>query len=184
MAYGELDVSAVVYRLNRHRDPSGISGEGPEKATVVEFDSGLTVLHWNSDKPSVQVHTDIRHIIDHHGHDGASELVLYENERLLAGWTQVGFYLTRQMTPERLPLSVGPHPDWPDRLLVKLGDERAWKFWTALLDGSTDAATHVAVGNETRHSWVHPDGNVWLEYTSDATYDNEPLATFDRDDRG
>jgi hypothetical protein len=181
---------AVMYRLNRHRDPSGISGEGDEKATVVEFESGLAVLHWNSDKPSVQVHTDIRHIIDHHGHGGASELVLYENERLLGAYRQVCFWLTREMTTDRLPLSVGPHPDWPDRLLVKLGDERAWAFWTALLDGSTDTATREEVSGRIVTTWVNPEGNLWLSYSVDGTFedllagqDENPLQRFHEEDR-
>lgn len=176
-------MTSTLYTLHRHRDISTVSGTGAV-ATICEFSSGLVAMHWDSPTPSVAVYTDIRHIEALHGHSGASVLEVQEPARLVKAYAQVVFYLTRQMTPERLPLSVGPHPDWPDRLLVRLGDERAWSFWTALLDGSTDAATHVAVGNETRHSWVHPEGNVWLEYTSDATYDNEPLATFEREDRG
>jgi hypothetical protein len=153
---------AVVYRLNRHRDVSGVSGEGDEKATVVEFSSGLSVLHWNSDKPSIQVHTDIRHIIDHHGHGGASELVLYENERLIKAYAQVCFFLSHQMIPDRLPLSVGPHPEWPDRLLVKVRPA-AFSFWVVLLDGSVSACSHEEVGGQIITTWVSPDGGLWVQ---------------------
>lgn len=174
-------MNAVMYRLNRHHDVSGVSGEGDEKATVVEFESGLAVLHWNSDKPSIQVHTDVRHIIDHHGHNGASELVLYENERLVKAYNQLMFWMLKARDDDR-PMSVEPHPDWPDRLLCMFRDEKTWRMWLALLDGSTYTATHVADGNDIKHTWISPDGGIWLTYTTPAD-DEDPLAIFDREDR-
>lgn len=162
-----------MYALNRHRDVSGISGEGDEKATVVEFSSGLTVLHWNSETPSIQVHTDVRHIIDLHGHNGASELVLYDNERLVAAYARVMFWLGREMRPDRVPLSVEPHPLWPDRLQARFADESSWRLWIALLDGSTDAASHDQAGDTWTHTWITPDGNVWLTYTSNDQEDEQ-----------
>lgn len=162
---------AVVYRLNRHRDVSGVSGEGYEKATVVEFSSGLTVLHWNSDKPSIQVHTDIRHITDHHGHGGASELVLYENERLLKAYQRVCFFLSHQMVPERLPLSVAPHPEWPDRLLVKVRPS-AFGMWVVLMDGSVSACSHEQVKGEIVTTWISPDEGLWVQSSERGTYED------------
>lgn len=176
-------MTAATFVLHRYEDKSGVSGTGLV-AEGVEFSDGAVALHWPGEYPSTAAWEDIRGVEAVHGHGGLTVVEYADPSRLLAGYQQVVFWLTRQMTPERLPLSVGPHPDWPDRLLVKLADERAWSFWTALLDGSTDAATHVAVGNETRHTWVHPEGNVWLEYMSDATYDEHPLQTYDREDRG
>jgi hypothetical protein len=124
-----------------------------------------------------------------HGHSGASVIEIQDPHRLLAGYQQVTFWLTREMTPERLPLSVGPHPDWPDRLLVTLRDQASWSFWTALLDGSTDAATHTEDDAGWWHSWTSHDGNVWLAYRDDtdtlaALLDEHPLTTFEREDRG
>ena len=163
-------MSATVSTLMRHRDVSGVSGVGPV-ATVCEFSSGLTAVHWDSATPSVAVYTDVRHVLDLHGHEGASELVLYDNARLVAGYKQVCFWLTREMTPERLPLSVAPHPDWPDRLLVKLRPT-SLSFWVALLDGSMHAATYEQVRGEIVTTWVHPSGDLWLECRETGTYED------------
>jgi hypothetical protein len=162
-------VTAVVYSLNRHRDVSGVSGEGDEKATVVEFASGLSVLHWNSDTPSIQVHTDVRHILDLHGHGGASTLELYEGHRLLTAYQQTTVWLLSARFHDR-PISVKPHPDHLDRLLLTFKDERPWRMWIALLDGSTYAATHEEVKGQIRTTWVSPDGNLWLEYSTPGTF--------------
>jgi hypothetical protein len=184
-------MTSTLYTLHRHRDVSGISGEGAV-ATICEFSSGLVAMHWDSPTPSVAVYTDIRHIEALHGHSGASVLEIQEPARLLKAYAQVCFYLTRQMTPDRLPRSVGPHPEWPDRLLVELHDERAFVFWVALLDGSTYAATHESVRGQIVTTWVNPEGDLWLRYAVDGTfedllsgqtYDEHPLTTFDREDR-
>lgn len=181
----------TLYTLHRHRDISTVSGTGAV-ATICEFSSGLVAMHWDSPTPSVAVYTDIRHIEALHGHSGASVLEVQEPARLVQAYAQVVFYLTRQMTPERLPLSVGPHPDWPDRLLVKLADERAWLFWIALLDGSAYAATHKSVHGQIVTTWVNPEGNLWLTYSVDGTfedllagqtYDEDPLTRFHEEDR-
>ena len=59
-----------------------------------------------------------------------------------------------------------------------------WAFWTALLDGSTHAATHVEVNGEMEHTFITPDGNVWLVYYTPTATATDPLDTFDREDRG
>jgi len=175
-------MTSTLYTLHRHRDVSGISGEGAV-ATICEFSSGLVAMHWDSPTPSVAVYTDIRRIEALHGHSGASVLEVQEPARLVKAYEQTVFWLLSARYHDR-PMQVKPHPDWPDRLLLTFRDERVWRFWLGLMDGSSHAATHVTEGNETKHTWVTPDGNCWLEYTSDATYDNEPLATFEREDRG
>jgi hypothetical protein len=180
--------SSTLYTLHRHRDVSSVSGTGAV-ATICEFSSGLVAMHWDSPTPSIAVYTDIRHIEALHGHSGASVLETQDPNRLLAGYQQVTFWLSKQMTPERLPVSVAPHPDWPDRLLLTFADNTAWRFWIGLLDGSTDAATHTEDDAGWWHSWTSHDGNVWLAYRDDtdtlaALLDEHPLETFDREDRG
>lgn len=183
-------MTAVLYTLQRHHDVTGISGAGAV-GTVIEFDNGDTVLHWDTDTPSTVVYRDVRHIEALHGHSGATTLELLEPHRLVKAYQQLCFWLTREMTPERLPLSVGPHPVWPDRLLVMLRPT-SLSFWVALLDGSTAACTHEEVRGELVTTWVSPDGGLWLQCAEDGTfedllagerYDEDPLETFDREDR-
>lgn len=167
-------VTATLYSLNRHHDVSGVSGEGDDIATICEFPSGLVAMHWNSDTPSVTVHTDIRHVEALHGHGGASTLSLNEPERLLAAYRLVMPYvLTAQ--PRVIPLKADAHPDHPDRLRVILLTEQAWRWWIALMDGSSDAATHVEVNGETEHTFITPDGNLWLQYYSPLTGKHDPI---------
>lgn len=154
-------MTATLYSLNRDRDISGVSGEGDDIATVCEFPSGLIALHWNSATPSVTVYTDIRHVTALHGHGGASTLEHIDGSRLLAAYQRVVPYVIAE---HRVPLSVGPHPDHPDRLRVVLHGERDWRFWIALLDGSTDDATHEEINGEMHHTWISPEGNLWLQY--------------------
>jgi len=156
-------MSATLYTLQRHTDVSGVSGEGPV-ATVCEFSSGLTAMHWDSDTPSVAVHTDIRHIAKLHGHSGASVLEIHEPDRLIRAYRRVMPWLLSARYHDR-PTTCEPHPDHPDRLLLIFTAERVWRFWIALLDGSTDTTVHE--GPERR--WVSPDGDLWLTYRLDET---------------
>lgn len=165
-------MSAAVYSMQRHHDVTGISGEGPV-GTVVEFDNGDTVLHWDTATPSTTVYNDIRHITELHGHSGATTLVLLEPQRLVKAYAQVMFWLLGSAVDDR-PMSVGPHPDWPDRLLVRFRDDRSWRLWIALMDGSTHASTHTQDGDEWVHSWTSHDGNVWLQHRT-ADFDIESV---------
>ena len=155
-------MSALNYTLHRHRDVSGVSGEGPV-ATVCEFGSGLVAMHWDSETPSVTVYTDIRHVLKLHGHQGASELEPVEPERLLAAYSLVMPWMLSARYHDR-PVTCAPHPDHPDRLRLTFKDERVWSFWIALLDGSTHAAVHEDIAGEAEHRWVSADGNLWLVY--------------------
>jgi hypothetical protein len=164
-------VTALLYSLLRHRDPSNVSGTGTV-ATIVEFDDGQAVLHWDSEKPSTTVYTDFRHIEELHGHEGASELVLHDSsraDRLLTAYQRVVPWVLSAHYHDR-PVSCAPHPDHPDRLLLTFRDERVWAFWVALLDGSTYAASHVEVKGQIVTTWVSPDGNVWLQYATAGTF--------------
>src|SRR5690349_16826538 len=179
---------AILYRTE---DPSGVSGTGTV-AEIFEASDGAVAIRWRGEHPSWGLWPEIRDLEAIHGHNGKSQVRYLEPWRMVQAYAQVCFWLTREMTPDRLPLSVGPHPDWPDRLLVKLGDERAWAFWTALLDGSTDAATREEVGGRIVTTWVNPEGNLWLTYSVDGTfedllagetYDEDPLQRFHEEDR-
>lgn len=163
-----------MFRLVRHQDPSGVSGTGAV-GTVVEFDSGLTVLHWDTATPSIAVHTDSRQIEQLHGHDGATELVPMDSDRLLSAYRRLMPYLLQDGASIK-PIVVGPHPDYPDRLRCVFHDEKSWRFWTALLDGSTDTASHVEVNGELRHRWIDPEGDIWLEWFGPVpgAYENDP----------
>ena len=193
-------MSAVVSTLMRHRDPSSVSGTGPV-ATVCEFGSGLTAVHWDTDTPSVTVYTDVRHVLQLHGHGGASTLIAAET-RLEKAYRLVVPYLLNSKQ-DSLPLQVAPHPDHPDRLRLILVNYPTWRWWAALLDLSTDTASHEEVDGEARHTVITPDGNVWLIWHSplaDDEYertdsgdlivdyepqaDEDPLTTYDREDRG
>lgn len=174
-------MTAAMYSLMRHHDITGISGEG-HVATVVEFDDGHTVLHWDTATPSTTVYTDIRHITALHGHEGASTLEPLDNARLLSAYQRVTHYLLSARYHDR-PITCAPHPDHPDRLRCTFKDSGVWRFWIALLDGSSDAATHAEVNGEIEHTWVSADGNLWLQWYSPLTPDDSPLKTYDEEDR-
>lgn len=160
-------MTAVMYNLVRHHDVTGVSGEG-QVGTVVEFDDGHTVLHWDTETPSTTVYTDIRHITALHGHGGASTLELYDNTRLLAGYQRVVPWMITSRHQDQ-PIVCAAHPLHPDRLRMVFAEERPWRWWIAVLDGSTHTAVHEEVNGETEHRWVSPDGNLWLVYHSSST---------------
>jgi hypothetical protein len=155
-------VSALTYAFNRHHDVSGVSGTGPV-ATVVEFDNGDAVLHWDTDTPSTTVFSDIRHIEALHGHGGASTLELLETDRLLKAYQQVVPWMLGARYLDR-PLTCAPHPDHPDRLRLVFREQRVWAFWISLLDGALAASVQEEVNGEIEHRWTSPDGNLWLVY--------------------
>lgn len=173
-------MSARAFVLARHEDPSGISGTGLV-AEGVQWTGGSAELHWMTEWETwVHWPGGIDDILAVHGHDGATEVRWIEetpkalaNERLLSAYRQVMFWLGREMRPEVVPLSVEPHPLWPDRLQAHFADESSWRLWIALMDGSTDAASHDQNGDNWTHSWVSADGNVWLTYTSNDTEDEQ-----------
>lgn len=184
-------MTATVSTLMRHRDVSGVSGEGPI-GTVVEFESGLTAFHWDTDTPSVTVYTDVRHVLQLHGHQGASTLELNDTEALLHWYERLCKFLTSE---QRRPITCGPHPDYPGRIKLSFNhDETTWAFWVALLEGSTHASVYEEVNGELEHRWTTPDGLVWLVcyrplpprlIASEAFVVPEahPLEIFDEEDR-
>lgn len=165
-------MSATIYALNRHHDVSGVSGEGDDKATVVEFESGLVAMHWNSDTPTVEVLTDLRHVTKLHAHGGASVLSILEN-RLVRAYQRVMPWMLSARYHDR-PLQCSPHPDHTDRLRLIFLDERVWRWWVALFDGSTDTATHTEVAGEIQHQWIDPGGDLWLVHYTPTATSNDP----------
>lgn len=154
-------MTATVSILQRHHDVTGVSGEGLI-GTVVEFGSGLTAFHWDTSTPSVTVYTDVRHVLQLHGHKGASTLIPAET-RLEAAYRRIMPYL---LAGGHNPVVCGPHPEHPDRLRLVFapGDEAGWRRWIALLDGSSDAAVQEDIGGETEHRWTSSDGDIWLVF--------------------
>lgn len=175
-------MTATLYHLNRHRDPSGVSGQGDDIATICEFPSGLVAMHWNSETPSVAVYTDIRHIERLHGHEGASTLEIDDAPRLLKAYQRVMPHILASRDGWA-PVMCAPHPDHPNSLRLIFPDERVWRWWIALLDGSTDAAVQEDIGGETEHRWTSPFGDIWLVFHARHTTTDHPLDTFDREDR-
>lgn len=161
-------MTTTTFVLQRHSDPSGVSGTGVV-AEGIEFSDGSVALRWTGDTPSTAVWSDIRHVERIHGHQGATVVEFTEAERLVKAYQQ---FVSKLLlwSPLSGPSTCGPHPDHPDRLRVTFMQEWVWREWVQMLGGSTDAAVHEPTGGgETEHRWVSPDGLLWLSYfTTDA----------------
>lgn len=171
----------ATFILQRHEDPSGVSGTG-DVAWGAEFPDGAVAIRWPGDHPSTATWDDIRGPEAIHGHGGKTVVRYEDNARLLRAYQRVVSWLLSARYHDR-PITCAPHPDHPDRLRCTFRDERTWAFWVALLDGSTHAASHEEVNGELRHCWITPDGDIWLEWYSRLPNDDNPLDTFDREDR-
>ena len=174
-------MSAMTGKLRRHVDKSGVSGTG-DVAELAEFSDGAVAVRWHGDHPSTACWNDIRDVEIIHGHQGATEVLFDDNARLVRAYQRVMPYILTAQTHLR-PLQAADHPDHPDRLRLAFLDENAWRWWVALLDGSSYAATHEEVNGEMQHTWISPDGDLWLQYWTPLADDNDPLAIFDREDR-
>jgi hypothetical protein len=152
-------MSIMTGTLRRHFDVSKVSGTG-DVAEFAEFSDGAVAVRWHGDHPSTAVWNDIRDVEFIHGHKGATEIVPIETDRLLAAYKRVVPFLMAGYGNH--PVTAVPHPDHPDRIRVTFATEKAWRFWIALLDGSSDAATRDEVNGEIAHTWISADGNVWL----------------------
>lgn len=168
----------ATFVLQRNEDPSGVSGVG-EVAVGIEFDDGSVALRWPGEHPSTAVWEDIRHMEAIHGHAGKTVVTYTSSERLLAAYKRIVPHLLSDL---RIPVTCAPHPDHPDRLRLTFKSEALWRFWTALLDGSTDAASHVEVNGEMEHTWIDPSGSIWLQCWTPLA-DEDPLTMFEREDR-
>ena len=169
--------------VRRHHDVSGVSGTG-DVAELAEFSDGAVAVRWHGDHPSTACWNDIRDVEFIHGHKGATEIVFAEDPaRLLAAYQRVvPFLLTHPSIVAHRPVTVQPHPEHADRLRLTFSGEPSWRLWIALLDGSSEAATHVEVNGEIEHTWISSDGNVFLQHYTPISGD-DPLETFDKEDR-
>lgn len=165
--------------LRRDEDPSGVSGTGTV-AEIFEADDGAVAIRWRGDRPSWGLWADIRDLEAIHGHGGKSTVVYKDSDRLVRAYGHIMLFLLR----ERMrPITCSEHPEFPGRLRLTFQSEADFRFYIALLDGSSYAATHVEVNGEIRHRWVDPGGDLFLEWFSPIADDNDPLAIFDREDR-
>lgn len=156
--------------LQRLEDPSGVSGVGAV-AEIFEATDGAVAIRWKGAHPSWGLWPDMRDLEAIHGHDGKSLVQYLEPDRLTKAYQQVCFWLTKRMNPDRLPLTLGPHPDWPDRLLMRV-EPTALNFWIALFDGSPSACTHEEVRGEIVTTWISADGNLWLQSKNTGTWED------------
>lgn len=159
------------FTLHRYEDVSAVSGVG-DVAWGVEWPDGAVAVRWPGDNPSTATWSDIRHVEAVHGHSGKTVIRYTEPGDRLAGAYQriMPFLLVGNW---RQPVVVGPHPDHSDRLRLVFLDQATWAFWTALLDGSTEAATHDEVAGEIAHTFITPDGGIWCQYFSPLQEDNQ-----------
>ena len=59
--------------LQRHEDPTGVSGIGPV-AEGVEFSDGTVALRWRGDFATTVMHASIGSVVHIHAHGGSSEI--------------------------------------------------------------------------------------------------------------
>lgn len=156
--------------LQRLKDPSGVSGTGAV-ADIYEAPDGAVAIRWRGPRPSWGLWSDIRDLEAIHGHNGSSLVQYLEPHRLLSAYQRIMPFLL--VGNWRQPLMVGPHPDHTDRLRLVFLDQPTWAFWVALLDGSTDTATHDEVDGEIHHTFITPDGDIWCQYFSPLQEDNQ-----------
>lgn len=154
--------------LLRYKDNSNVSGTGAV-AEIFEASDGAVAIRWRGDHPAWGIWPDIRDLEAIHGHGGDSVVQYLDKDRLIRAYQRVMPFLLNSAEHNR-PLTCGPHPDHGDRLRLTFHNEPTWYFWVALLDGSTKAATHEEVAGEIRHTWVSPEGDLWLQYSTPGTF--------------
>ena len=150
--------------LQRHEDPSGVSGTGAV-AWGCEWPDGAVAVRWPGDHPSTATWGDIRDVEAIHGHNGKTTVTYNDTEALLGWYERLCRYLCSH---RRQPVTCGPHPDYPSRIRLTFNSYATFAFWVALLDGSTDAAIQEEVDGELQQRWATPDGLVWLTCYSEA----------------
>lgn len=62
------------FKVKRIEDESGVSGVG-YVAEGTEFDDGFVAMRWLSNKPSITIFANIKHVKDLHGHGGKTKIV-------------------------------------------------------------------------------------------------------------
>jgi hypothetical protein len=71
----------VIRRFELHRDVdhTGVSGTGVV-AEGTQFSDGTCALRWRSENASTAVWADIAHLVQVHGHGGATRVVFLDGE--------------------------------------------------------------------------------------------------------
>lgn len=68
-------MTGATFTIHRFEDPSGVSGTGVIAEGWESSSGDWVVLLWLSDKPSMEIHRDIRAVEQIHGHGGSSQIV-------------------------------------------------------------------------------------------------------------
>lgn len=72
------------FEVIRDIDRSGISGTG-KVAEGTEYTDGVCTLHWLTKWNSTVVYPNIQHVINIHGHDGATRFVFHDDDVAIYG---------------------------------------------------------------------------------------------------
>ena len=64
--------------LKRKKDASGVSGCG-RVAFGIQLPSGIVILEWLTDSPSLGIYTDLSRCLSIHGHDGDTDIEWIDN---------------------------------------------------------------------------------------------------------
>lgn len=73
--------------LFRHRDVSGVSGEGVKVWGIV-FPDGSVAYRWATSTATTCIADNIETVVAIHGHDGATELVWIDSVKSAERWQQ------------------------------------------------------------------------------------------------
>ncbi|REF35740.1 hypothetical protein DFJ64_1130 [Thermasporomyces composti] len=75
------------FQLYRHRDVSGVSGTGVVAWGTV-YPNGKVSLVWCGPRPSVNVYESLADVTAIHGHDGSTQIIMYDElpDSAAVGW--------------------------------------------------------------------------------------------------
>jgi hypothetical protein len=68
-------MTGATFTIHRDRDVSGVSGTGTVAEGWESSDGEWVIVLWLSATPSLEIHSDIRHVEAIHGHGGATRIV-------------------------------------------------------------------------------------------------------------
>jgi hypothetical protein len=68
-------MTGATFTIHRDRDISGVSGTGTVAEGWESSSGEWVIVLWLSATPSLEIHSDIRHVEAIHGHGGATRIV-------------------------------------------------------------------------------------------------------------
>ncbi len=71
-----------LFWLNRHKDLSGVSGEGIVAQGVI-FENGQVVMRWRGRHSSLVIYDNIKQVDAIHGHRGLTDIVYDDDPRAI-----------------------------------------------------------------------------------------------------